>query len=99
MTTKPVWDPLYKTARWQRLRWSTLVRDDFTCQMCGRVGAAPELVADHRKPHRGDEGLFWNADNLWTLCANPCHNRHKQSEEKGGKPKPAISLDGWPVEG
>lgn len=29
----------YKTARWQRLRWSVLVRDLFTCQWpgCGRI--------------------------------------------------------------
>jgi 5-methylcytosine-specific restriction enzyme A len=26
---------LYKTARWQSLRWSVLVRDDLTCRICG----------------------------------------------------------------
>lgn len=25
----------YKTAAWQRLRWDVLVRDLFTCRMCG----------------------------------------------------------------
>jgi 5-methylcytosine-specific restriction enzyme A len=25
----------YKTAAWQRLRWDVLVRDRFTCRMCG----------------------------------------------------------------
>lgn len=29
------WRRWYKTARWQKLRWSVLVRDLFTCQMYG----------------------------------------------------------------
>jgi 5-methylcytosine-specific restriction protein A len=29
------WRAWGKTARWQRLRWSVLIRDDFTCQRCG----------------------------------------------------------------
>jgi hypothetical protein len=46
---------LYRTARWARLRWSILVRDMFTCQMCGRLeGDTSKLVCDHRQPHRGD---------------------------------------------
>lgn len=73
----------YKTARWQKLRWSTFVRDLFTCQMCGKVEANTRfLVADHRKPHRGDERLFWDPANIQTLCADPCHNTHKQKLEQ-----------------
>ncbi len=70
----------YKTARWQRLRWSILVRDLFTCQWpgCGRVEAdTSQLVADHIKPHRGDEVMFWSEANLQCLC-KACHDRHKQ---------------------
>jgi 5-methylcytosine-specific restriction endonuclease McrA len=77
---------LYKTTRWVKLRWATLVRDGFTCQMCGRLeGDTSKLVADHRRPHRGDEALFWDADNLWTLCASPCHAKHKQREEQAAE--------------
>ena len=74
----------YKTARWRALRWAVLVRDLFTCQMCGRVEAdTSKLVADHRKPHRGDETLFWDILNLWCLCAW-CHSGAKQREEAAG---------------
>lgn len=74
---------LYRTARWARLRWATLTRDMFTCQMCGRlVGDTSKLVADHRRPHRGDLALFWDPENLWTLCASPCHSKHKQRMEQ-----------------
>ena len=77
------WRRWYKTARWQKLRIRVLVRDLFTCQMrgCGRIEPdTSKLVADHRKPHRGDEQLFWDEANLWTLCA-ACHSGAKQREE------------------
>jgi 5-methylcytosine-specific restriction enzyme A len=71
----------YKTARWQRLRWSVLVRDHFTCRRCFRLeGNTALLVADHIVPHRGDHALFWDDDNLQTLC-KPCHDSAKQREE------------------
>ncbi len=83
--TQP-WRAWYKTARWQKLRWSVLIRDLFTCRMCERIEAnTSQLVADHREPHRGDEGLFWNAANLQCLCKR-CHDRIKQAEERRAGP-------------
>lgn len=79
--TQP-WRAWYKTARWQKLRWSILVRDLFTCQRCNKVeGNTRLLVADHKRPHRGDEALFWDAENLQCLC-KPCHDSVKQAEER-----------------
>ena len=80
------WRGWYKTSRWQKLRMKILLRDLFTCQWrgCGRVVAdTSQLVADHREPHRGDEALFWDEENLWTLC-KPCHDSTKQREERRG---------------
>lgn len=73
---------LYGTARWQRLRWSVLVRDLFTCSMCNRVFAdTSQLVADHITPHRGNIDLFWvGIEGLQCLCGR-CHNVTKQREE------------------
>jgi 5-methylcytosine-specific restriction protein A len=74
----------YKTQAWRRLRWKILTRDLFTCQRpgCGRLEADTSLlVADHRKPHRGDPGLFWDEQNLWCLCKT-CHDSVKQAEER-----------------
>lgn len=77
------WRKWYKTARWQSLRWSVLVRDLFTCQRCRAVVSdTAKLVADHRIAHRGDERLFWDRGNLWTLC-KPCHDGWKQRQEHG----------------
>jgi len=76
------WRRWYKTARWQRLRWSILQRDLFTCRRCHRNEPdTSQLVADHRRPHRGDEALFWNEGNLQCLC-KPCHDSAKQREER-----------------
>ena len=75
-----------RTAKWQRLRWTILTRDLFTCQWpgCGKVETdTSQLVADHIIPHRGSEALFWDTNNLQCLC-KPCHDRHKQRVEATG---------------
>lgn len=78
------WRRWYKTARWQKLRWSILVRDLFTCAMCKRIEAdTSQLVADHKVPHRGDEARFWDEANLACLC-KACHDSAKQSAERRG---------------
>lgn len=96
--TKPAWDHLYSSRRWRALRKKILARDSFTCQMCGRLSASG-MVVDHKTAHKGDLQLFWDVENLQVLCASPCHNLVKQSQEKGGNKKapPIIGLDGWPI--
>ncbi|SMF70600.1 HNH endonuclease [Allosphingosinicella indica] len=79
---RQAWRRWYSTARWKALRWKTLLRDAFTCQMCGRVEPeTSKLVADHKRRHGGDEAAFFDAANLWTLC-KPCHDGAKQREER-----------------
>lgn len=76
------WRKWYRTARWKKLRWATLVRDRFTCQRCHVTQHdTSKLVADHDQPHRGDERLFWQASNIVTLC-KPCHDGVKQRDER-----------------
>ena len=51
---------------------------------CGKIeGDTSQLVADHRRPHRGDERLFWDERNLQCLC-KPCHDGTKQRQERRG---------------
>ena len=79
------WRRWYKTADWQRLRWSILVRDLFTCAMCKRIEAdTSQLVADHKVPHRGDRTMFMDPANLQCLCKG-CHDSAKQAAEKAGR--------------
>lgn len=78
------WRRWYKTAQWQRLRWSVLMAGLFRCARCGQVEAdTSQLVADHVVAHRGDETMFWDAGNLQCLCKG-CHDGAKQAEERRG---------------
>jgi len=76
------WRRWYKTARWQKLRWSVLVRDRFRCSRCGKLdGNTSQLVANHKRPHRGNELMFWDDTNIETVCKT-CHDGVIQSEER-----------------
>lgn len=75
----------YGLAEWKVLRRRVFVRDLYTCQMCG-VLCIPKHptrmpIGDHKKPHRGIRALFFDPENVWTLCKSPCHDRVKQAEE------------------
>jgi 5-methylcytosine-specific restriction protein A len=90
------WRAWYKTGRWQALRRAQLVKQPLCCfcEARGRIVAA--TVCDHVEPHRGDSTLFWNEDNLQSLCAD-CHNSDKARIERGGMARQRIGYDGWPV--
>lgn len=83
------WRSNYKLARWKGpngVRLATFKRDGYVCQMCGRLeGDTSKLTCDHRIPHRGDEALFWDENNLQTLCTEPCHVKHKQAQEQDSR--------------
>jgi 5-methylcytosine-specific restriction protein A len=82
---RKAWHKLYTSSRWANprhgLRWRTLVRDNFTCQHCGRVEHASRLHGHHRVAHQGDPQLFWNEANVVTLCEN-CHNATTAEENR-----------------
>lgn len=67
------------------------------CIMCMDLGRYVKAdVADHIIPHRGLAKLFFNADNLQSLCKMH-HDRHKQKDERRGY-SVRIGQDGWPVD-
>ena len=85
------------TARWQKLRWQRLVHDLFQCQSCKRIEHdTSKLHCDHIKQAEKHPELFWEWDNLQTLCER-CHNGDKQREERGNKLHWELDADGWPV--
>jgi 5-methylcytosine-specific restriction protein A len=77
------WQRWYNTARWKALRLRVFVRDRFQCQCgCGAIeGNTSRLVAHHKKPHRGNEHLFWDEQNVETVLKS-CHDSIKQKEEQ-----------------
>lgn len=77
------------TAKWRRVRLEILERDGFRCQQTGVVldGKYPapnSAVVDHVEPHRGDEDLFWDKDNMQAVCKS-WHDSEKQRREKRGE--------------
>lgn len=77
----------YKSARWQALRLEVLTRDLYTCRQTGALltGKHPEPnspVVDHKIPHRGDERLFWDINNLQAV-SKEYHDGEKRSQEQG----------------
>lgn len=87
---------LYSKRRWLRLRKQHLSKSPL-CVFCEREGrTVPATVVDHIVPHKGDERLFFNANNLQSLC-KAHHDSTKAAEEGRGY---SLELDetGWPVD-
>ena len=83
------WRKWYKTARWQKLRLVVLERDGYVCQqtgtlLCGKHPAPNAPVVDHIRPHRGDERLFWDINNLQSVTKE-YHDSTKQAAERKGR--------------
>ncbi len=73
---------LYKTAEWRRTRIRILTRDVWACQWpgCGVVLLSGRkdprsAVVDHKTPHNGDRALFFDDDNLWSICKCPSEKK------------------------
>lgn len=78
------WRKLYNTREWRdRLRPNQLAKEPLCafCKIAGRVTAA--TVVDHRENHKGDPALFFDPENLQSVCA-PCHDRVKDQIERHG---------------
>jgi 5-methylcytosine-specific restriction protein A len=80
---KKDWHYLYDSKRWKALRLYQLGREPL-CRKCKEVERlSPACIADHVTPHKGDICLFFDADNLQSLCKT-CHDVSKQREEHRG---------------
>lgn len=91
-----IYKHLYNTKRWYRLRHHQLVKQPL-CEDCtsrGKTTAA--TIADHKRPHRGDEVLFFDPLNLQSLC-KPCHDGAKQQFEKSGTVR-GCDANGLPLD-
>lgn len=76
------WRRWYHSAEWKRLRMAVLIRDMFTCQICGKIESdTSQLIGDHTIPHNGNRDAFFNEQNVQCLC-KPCHDSEKQRRER-----------------
>lgn len=87
---------LYNTRQWKAIRANQLNAKPL-CEWCerrGRITAA--TVADHIVKHNGDPALFFDSDNLQSLC-KPHHDSTKQGDEKRGF-SGQVDASGWPTD-
>lgn len=89
---------LYASSRWcgeHGVRLQALERDCWLCQDCMKRGITTPLSrgkkakdnnsvahVDHITPHNGDPELFYDLDNLQSLCIE-CHSRKTATEDGG----------------
>jgi 5-methylcytosine-specific restriction protein A len=82
--------------RWGKFR-KVFLQEHPLCKFCeqeGKLTAAK--VVDHIRPHRGNQSLFWDKDNMQPLCI--FHHVSTKQAMENGKEKPIIGDDGWPVD-
>lgn len=82
--------PLYATSQWKGkkgLRLKHLSKQPF-CVACREEGktfieSIPDVaIVDHIRPHRGRPELFFDEDNLQTMCKS--HHSKKTIQDMGG---------------
>jgi 5-methylcytosine-specific restriction protein A len=71
--------------RW-RIASRQFLTDNPLCLHCNEAGrtTAAQCV-DHREPHRGDAGKFWDRNNWQPLC-HACHAIKTGQERAGSNP-------------
>ena len=72
------WLSWYDTARWQRIRVETLLRDRLVCQGCGdEVMNISRLICAHVTPHKGNERAFWTGP--FQTLRQTCQRRRRSA--------------------
>ncbi|MCX4686775.1 HNH endonuclease [Kitasatospora purpeofusca] len=88
--TAALWRWVYDDERWPLLRDWVFSEEPLCAAGCG----APATVVDHIRPHRGDEALAFDRDNLQAMCKS-CHDA-KTARETGfagsGRPPTAAEV-------
>lgn len=78
--------------RWQKARLVHLAENPL-CEMCSNLNVVRlATVVDHKTPHKGDMGLFWDRSNWQSLCATH-HNSEKQAMERSGVTRAQFDKD------
>lgn len=83
----------YRTNRWRQMRIWALLRDDFKCRKCEvwvTQAGKRRAEIDHIKPHKGDKALFFDMNNVQTLCKS-CHSKKTRQDSV----KRRVGSDGY----
>jgi len=65
--SRDIYRAWYGTARWKALR-AKVIKSHPWCVMCRAAHISKRAtIADHIRPHKGNEQLFWSESNLQAL--------------------------------
>ena len=68
---------LYNKNKWKKLSKEFIYYHPI-CVYCGSMAT----VTNHKKPHKGNETLFWDSNN-WEPVCKPCHDSVVAKIENG----------------
>jgi len=87
---------IYNSKIWKALRDDQLMREPLCC-FCLKLGIITAAnTVNHIKPHRGDEALAFDPENLESCC-KPCHDIHGDAQDRG-KTMAGCDGDGYPID-
>ena len=82
---RPEYHKLYNTGAWRRLRVSVLAARPL-CVRCTQHGLVVRATdVDHIESHKGNRSLFFNKNNLQSLCRS-CHSWKTAREQGAAQP-------------
>lgn len=71
----------YQSMAWQTARRRALIRDGFTCRICGQRATEVDHIQELTPENISDRMVSLNLSNLQSLC-HDCHTK-KTMEDKG----------------
>lgn len=74
---------LYASRQWRALRINQLQNNPLCAFCLSQNLIVSASIVDHVIPHKGNKALFFQPDNLQSLC-KLCHDKTKQILEKRG---------------
>lgn len=75
--------PFYRTAAWRAARRAALMRDGYSCQICGQRAQEVHHLIELNENNVNDPSIALALDNLQSLC-HDCHTRLTAREHRQG---------------
>ena len=83
--------PFYNSKEWEKVRAYCLMRDQYTCQDCGRPAQEVHHKVHLTEHNIGNPAIALNPDNLVSLCRD-CHFARHRGDQVAGRNKHAAGV-------
>lgn len=83
--------PFYNSDAWQQARHRALMRDHYSCQICGARAEEVHHIIELNEENVSDKNISLNLNNLQCLC-HDCHTRLTMREHRGIQPDSGVNF-------